>query len=330
LGLIRRCAISLTRIFGESSPRRYIVFGGKGGCGKTTLAAASAYHLARQGKRVLVFSADPQASLSDIFQKEIFGKGATEIMPNLYAEEIDAGRRLKGYQQEIRQKILDIHGMEKIPDEIEEYIRGAEGTPAMEETAAFDAVADIIAEDGYDYYVYDLAPFGQALYYLTMASAYNAWIDKIIGFREQMREYEKVAALMRREKEMGEDAILNELKYIKERINRSSAIFLDKEKTAFFLVVCAEEVVIEETKRASELFAKFDVPLSGYIVNCVLPDSLKEEEIPAYLKGRLAMQEGCLRKIEEEFAGKVIASVPEMAGNVTGLAMIEGLAAAMF
>ncbi len=103
------------------------MFGGKGGLGKTTFSAAAAYYLAKKGKRVLVFSVDPQASLTDIFEKDIFGKGPTEIMPNLYAQEIDADRRVKEYQQEIRQKILDMYGMEAIPEEIESYITGRRG-----------------------------------------------------------------------------------------------------------------------------------------------------------------------------------------------------------
>ena len=98
------------------------MFGGKGGLGKTTFSAAAAYYLAKKGKRVLVFSVDPQASLTDIFEKDIFGKGPTEIMPNLYAQEIDADRRVKEYQQEIRQKILDMYGMKEIPEEIESYV----------------------------------------------------------------------------------------------------------------------------------------------------------------------------------------------------------------
>jgi arsenite-transporting ATPase len=84
------------------------MFGGKGGLGKTTFSAAAAYYLAKQGKKVLVFSVDPQASLSDIFKKDIFGKGPTEIMPNLYAQEIDADHRVR-IPQEIRQKILDMY-----------------------------------------------------------------------------------------------------------------------------------------------------------------------------------------------------------------------------
>ena len=322
--------ISLSRIFEEYPDRRYIMFGGKGGLGKTTFSAATAYYLAKKGKRVLVFSVDPQASLSDIFKQDIFGKGPTEIIPNLFAQEIDADRRVKEYQQEIRQKILDMYGMEQIPDEIESYIQAAAAEPAMEESAIFDEVVDIVVTGGYDYYIYDLVPLGHALYYLSMASVYDAWIDKITNLRTQMREYDQVAATIRREKTLDEDAILNELLYIKDRINKSSSILTDKKKTAFFFVLTGEEMVIKDTVKAGELFAKFDVPLSGYIINRVLPKELKDQNIPEYLKNRLIMQDHYLKVIDETFSGQILASVPEMERDVTGLAMIEKMAQAMY
>lgn len=306
------------------------MFGGKGGLGKTTFSAATAYYLAKQGKRVLVFSVDPQASLSDIFKKDIFGKGPTEIIPNLFAQEIDADRRVREYQQEIRKKILDMYGMDKIPDEIESYIQAAAAEPAMEESAIFDEVVDIVVHGGYDYYIYDLVPLGHALYYLSMASVYDEWIDKITNLRQQMREYDQVAAVIKRDKELDEDAILNELLYIKERINKSSGILTDKEKTAFFFVLTPEEMIINDTLKAAELFAKFDVPLSGYIINRVLPPELKNQNIPEYLKNRFVMQDKYLKVIDEVFKGQILASVPEMERDVTGLGMIEKLADKMF
>jgi arsenite-transporting ATPase len=306
------------------------MFGGKGGLGKTTFSATTAFYLAKKGKRVLVFSVDPQASLSDIFKVNIFGKGPTEIMPNLFAQEIDADRRVKEYQQEIRQKILDMYGMDKIPDEIESYIQAAAAEPAMEESAIFDEVVDIVVTGGYDYYIYDLVPLGHALYYLSMASVYDAWIDKITGLREQMREYDQVAAVIRRDKTIDEDAILNELHYIKDRINKSSSILTDKAKTAFFFVLTAEEMIIKDTMKAAELFAKFDVPLSGYIINRVLPAELKGKGIPDYLKNRITMQEHYLKVIDATFKDQILASVPEMERDVTGLPMIEKMAKAMF
>jgi arsenite-transporting ATPase len=308
----------------------YIMFGGKGGLGKTTFSAATAYWLARQGKKVLVFSVDPQASLSDIFQRDIFGKGPVEIMPNLFAQEIDADRRIKEYQDEIRKKILDMYGLEKVPDEIENYIQAAAAEPAMEESAIFDEVVDIVVGGKYDYYIYDLVPLGHALYYLSMASVYDEWIDKITGLRAEMQEYAQVTAVMQRHKETEEDKILKELQYIKYRINTSSSILTDKQKTAFFFVVVPEEMIILDTQKAAGLFAKFDVPLAGYVVNRVIPPELAQQEIPEYLRNRLAMQKEYLAKIDRTFGGQVLARIPEFERDITGLPMIERMAQAMF
>jgi len=306
------------------------MFGGKGGLGKTTFSAAAAYYLAEQGHKVLVFSVDPQASLSDIFQRDIFGKGAVEIMPNLYAQEIDADKRIRDYQEEIRQKIRDMYGLEKVPDEIEDYIQAAAAEPAMEESAIFDAVVDIVVEGEYDYYIYDLVPLGHALYYLSMASIYDAWIEKVTSLREDMRQYEEAAAVMHKGKEMEEDLILGELEYIRERITKSSGILTDKTKTAFFFVLIPEKMAILDTQKARDLFSQFDVPLSGYIVNRVLPAELGGENIPEYLRNRLNMQKEHTEEIKRAFGSEVLAWVPEFERDITGLPMIKRMAEAMF
>jgi arsenite-transporting ATPase len=306
------------------------MFGGKGGLGKTTFSAATAYYLAKTGRKVLVFSVDPQASLSDIFKQDIFGKGPVQIMPNLFAQEIDADHRIREYQEEIRRKILDMYGLDKVPEEIDHYIQAAAAEPAMEESAIFDEVVDIVVGGDYDYYIYDMVPLGHALYYLSMASVYDEWIGKITALREEMAEYEQVAAVMRRDEETQEDQILKELQYIKQRINASSRILTDKEKTAFFFVVVPEEMIIFDTQRAAKMFAKFNVPLSGYIVNKVIPAELRDRHIPDYLRNRLDMQSKYLDKIDKVFGKEVLARVPEFERDITGLPMIEKMARAMF
>ena len=322
--------MSLKDIFNANPDRRYIMFGGKGGLGKTTFSAATAYWLASQGKRVLVFSVDPQASLTDIFQKDIFGKGPVKIMDNLWAQEIDADSHIKEYQDEIRKKILDMYGLDQVPAEIEDYIQAASAEPAMEESAIFDAVVDIVIKGDYDYYIYDLVPLGHALYYLTMAKVYDEWINKITKLREEMREYDTMVSRIKRQKETDEDKILTELLYIKGRINASSSILTDKAKTAFFFVVVPEEMIILDTKKAAELFAKFDVPIAGYVVNRVLPKELLTQGVPAYLQNRLLMQDKYMDKIHDTLGNQVVAQVPELERDVTGLPMIEKLAKIMY
>lgn len=322
--------MSFKETFEANKERRYIMFGGKGGLGKTTFSAATAFWLAQQGHKVLVFSVDPQASLSDIFQKDIFGKGAVKIMDNLYAQEIDADSHIKNYQNEIRKKILDMYGLEKVPEEIEHYIQAASAEPAMEESAIFDAVVDIVVGGDYDYYIYDLVPLGHALYYLSMAKVYDEWINRITKLREEMRQHEEMVARIKRQKVTEEDLVLNELLYIKNRINQSSGILTDRKKTAFFFVVVPEEMIILDTVKAAQLFSKFDVPIAGYVVNRVLPPELAGQDIPAYLQNRLKMQGRYLEEIDKTFGKQVISRVPELERDITGLKMIEKLAGIMY
>ncbi len=316
----------LAEIFRQNPERRYVMFGGKGGLGKTTFSAATAWWLAKQGRKVLVFSVDPQASLSDIFQQDIFGKGPVKIVDNLWAQEIDADRHIKEYQDEIRQKIRDMYGLDEVPPEIEDYIAATSAEPAMEESAIFDSVVDIVNQGDYDYYIYDLVPLGHALYYLSMAKVYDEWIGKITELREQMREYEEVAARMKRQKEVDEDEILRELQYIRTRINSASKILTDRVRTAFFFVVVPEQMIIIDTKKAAALFAKFEVPIGGYIVNRVLPEELKGQKVPAYLRNRMEMQTGQLAEIRQTFGSDIVGYVSELERDVTGLPMIERVA----
>ena len=322
--------MGLKEVFEKHPERRYIMFGGKGGLGKTTFSAATAYWLAKQGKKVLVFSVDPQASLTDIFQKDIFGKGPVKIMENLWAQEIDADSHIKEYQEEIRKKIRDMYGLEAVPEEIEHYIQAASAEPAMEESAIFDAVVDVVNKGDFDYYIYDLVPLGHALYYLSMAKVYDEWINKITKLREEMREYEEMVSRLKREKETEQDEMLKELLYIKGRINASASILTDKTKTGFFFVVTPEDMIIKDTKKGAELFAQFNVPIAGYVVNRVIPHHLIDENIPPYLKNRIEMQDKYLVEISKVFGDSVLALVPEMERDVTGLPMIEKLAGIMY
>jgi arsenite-transporting ATPase len=321
---------SLGDAFRDHPERRYVMFGGKGGLGKTTFSAATGYWLAQQGHKVLVFSVDPQASLSDIFQKDIFGKGPVQIMDNLWAQEIDADTHIKEYQEEIRQKIKDMYKLEEVPEEIEDYIAAASAEPAMEESAIFDSVVDIVNQGDYDYYIYDLVPLGHALYYLSMAKVYDEWITRITKLREEMQEHQEMVARIRREKEVEEDQILEELRFIRDRINTASSILTDRTRTAFFFVVIPEEMILVDTAKAAELFAAFDVPIGGYVVNRVIPEDLLGEDVPPYLKNRIEMQRKYLGRIQESFGDQILAQVPEMERDVTGLEMIERVAARMY
>jgi arsenite/tail-anchored protein-transporting ATPase len=163
-----------------------------------------------------------------------------------------------------------------------------------------------------------------------MAKVYDEWINRITKLREEMREHEEMVARIKRQKTTEEDHILGELQYIRNRINQSSRILTDRLKTAFFFVVVPEEMIILDTQKAAQLFSKFDVPIAGYVVNRVLPANLAGKDIPPYLRNRLTMQGNYLNKIDKTFGNQVVARVPELERDVTGLPMIEKLAGLMY
>jgi arsenite-transporting ATPase len=162
-----------------------------------------------------------------------------------------------------------------------------------------------------------------------MAKVYDEWIGKITHLREEMREYEEVAARLKRDRDLQEDQILGELQFIRKRINSASQILTDRKRTAFFFVLVPEEMIILDTRKAAEMFAKFDVPVGGYVVNRVIPEDLGDG-VPAYLRNRIQMQQRYLRQVHETFGDQILAHVPEMERDVTGLHMIERLAGIMY
>lgn len=311
---------------------KYILFGGKGGLGKTTLSAATSYWLAKQGKKVCIFSTDPQASLSDIFEQKIFGQGEVEIAQNLHALEIDADKRIAVYQDEIRQKIKDMYKMDEIPAEVEDYINSSAAEPAMAESATFDAMVDLMTSGRYDYYVFDMMPHGHAIRFLGMADILDQWIAKILDVRKKASEYGDVASVVGGKGGLAqEDLVLKELEYIRGRLDFVSNMVRDKTHTAFFYVLIPELMPILDTRKALEMFRAFDVTVSGVVVNQVYPSELKTESgVPEFLKNKVTSQQECLGQISKEFSGLIRGIVPMLDREPKGLEMISKVAGLLY
>ena len=178
--------------------------------------------------------------------------------------------------------------MDEVPEEIENYIQAAAAEPAMEESAIFDAVVDIVVGAEYDYYIYDLVPLGHALYYLSMASVYDEWIDKITKLREEMQEYAQVAAMHGAQgrirgrpdpdRTAGHQATHQHLLRHPDR-PRQDRLFLRRH--------AGRDDHPRHAQSGSKLFAKYQVPICGYIVNRVIPPELAQQNIPEYLRNRI-------------------------------------------
>ncbi len=302
-----------------------VIFAGKGGLGKTTSSAALSYHISqRMGKKVLCFSTDPQASLSDIFVKDIYGKGVQELKPNLFVVEIDADKKIKEYQEEIKQKIIDMYKLDALPKEIEDYIDAAAAEPAMYESATYDAMADLVAKKEYDLYVFDMPPFGHGVRMVAMAEILTAWVEKITETRKEAEEYEAVAATLRGDKVKMEDAIMNELLDIQKKMKAFTDLLTNEERTAFFMVMIPEKMAILDTERALKMFNALGITLSGIVVNQVYPRELLDDPTtPEYLKNRIEMQQKYLEEIKEKFGDYIAAVLPMYDREPKGFDMLE-------
>ncbi len=314
--------------FASNPEIKYILFGGKGGLGKTTLSAATAYWLARKGKRVCVFSTDPQASLSDIFERKIFGQGEVELAGNLYAVEIDADRRIAEYQDEIRNKIKDMYKMDTIPEEVEDYINSSAAEPAMAESATFDAMVELMTAGKFDYYVFDMMPHGHAIRFLGMADILDQWVEKIVSVRKKAGEYGEAATVMGSKGGLAqEDLVLKELEFIRGRLNFVSTMVRDRDHTAFFYVLIPELMPILDTRKALEMFREFNVTVSGVVLNQVYPKELRDQtDVPGFLKNKISSQQEYVQQIRNEFGSLIRGTVPMLDREPKGLSMISKVA----
>lgn len=309
---------------------KYLLFAGKGGLGKTTLSATTARYLASRGRKVIVFSTDPQASLTDVFEYDLFGKGEVKLASNLYALEIDADRVVSDYQAGVRKKIIDMYG--SVPEEIEDYIKSASSQPAMAESATFDSMIELIMAGNYDYYIFDMMPHGHAIRFLSMASLLDIWINKVVDIRKDSEEVdERVKRISGKEQELQEKGMLEELQDIKNRLGFMAKIIGGRETTALFYVVIPEQMAILDTGIAIQEFKKFGIELSGIIVNQVYPEELlTDPNVPDFLKSRVRMQQGNMETIRKKFRDRIMAEVPMMDREPKGLAMLEKVAGIVY
>lgn len=300
---------------------KMVIFAGKGGLGKTTCSAALSYAVS-SSKKVLCFSTDPQASLSDIFEQNIFGKGEVEVRPNLFVVEIDADTKIARYIEEIKQKIRDMYKME-VPPEIESYIDSSVAEPAMYESATYDAMAEYLAAGNYGLYVFDMPPFGHGIRMITMADILSAWAEKLTEAREKAREYDEIARRLKGEKLVKEDEVLTELYDIKKKLTTFTDVMKDREKAAFFMVITPERMSIIDTEKALEMFKSVGIELAGIVVNKVLPPEMTSNPSP-FIANKLKQQKECMTEIMDKFGKLVISIIPMFPREPRG---IEGIAA---
>ena len=303
---------------------KYIMFGGKGGVGKTTMSAATGLYCAEQGLKTVIVSTDPAHSLRDSFEQE-FGHEPTKVngIDNLYVVEIDPQKAMEEYREKLKSQIDEnpmLGGM------IEDQLEMASLSPGTDESAAFDVFLRYMDSDEFDVVVFDTAPTGHTLRFLGLPELMDKYMSKMIKFKKQMSGFMKMMKKMMPFGGKGEDIdydkALEEMEAMKEKITRARNILANPDRTSFRLVVIPEEMSILESERAMRALEKYNIPIDAVIVNQVIPEDVECD----FCRARRKLQEKRLELIKEKFGDKVIAKVPLLRTEAKGIPVLKEIA----
>lgn len=303
---------------------KYIMFGGKGGVGKTTMSAATGIFCAEQGLKTVVVSTDPAHSLRDSFEQS-FGHEPTKVngMDNLYVVEIDPEVAMSEYKTKLKAQ-MDENPM--MGGMLEDQLEMASLAPGTDESAAFDVFLKYMDSKEFDVVVFDTAPTGHTLRFLGLPEIMDKYMTKMIKFKKQMSGFMNMMKKMMPFGGKGEDVdydkALEEMETMKAKITKARNILADPERTAFRLVVIPEEMSILESERAMKALDKYKIPVDSVVVNQLIPEDVE----CGFCKARRSLQEKRLEMIEEKFGSKVIARLDLLRTEAKGLETLKTIA----
>ena len=277
---------------------RVLLVTGKGGVGKTTVAAATALRASELGYRTLVTSTDPAHSLADAFDGEL-GDTPVEIAPLLYGQQIDAQRRLESYWGTVRDyltELFDWGGLSGV--EAEELLV----FPGMDELFALAEIQDHVQSKEYDLVVMDCAPTAETLRLLSLPDALSWYMEKLFPVERRMAKV--VRPLLSRVISMplpGDD-VFQAGEGFYGRIEGIRAVLSNPHITSARLVVNPEKMVVAEARRTYTYLGLFGYAVDAAIVNRILPDEVTDP----YFKRWREVQDEHMATVEEGFADVAI------------------------
>lgn len=295
--------------------RPVLFFGGKGGVGKTTLAAARALESAAEGSRTLLVSTDAAHSAGDVLGWEL-GSAPAPVVSGLWAMELDPGLEADRYIAGVKEAIGD-STPPRLADEVERQMDVARASPGAEEAALFDRFTRILEEPGFDRIIFDTAPSGQTLRLLSMPELMTTWLGVLIAQRRKVaslgRMWRNVAGAAAGA-DSGSDRVLEALEERRARFERARVILVDAERTAFVFVTVAEKLPVLETQRVIGAISGHGIPVGGIIVNQVLPRDTSDP----FLLRRKEREKLILTDLETRFHNWPLAYLPLLETDPVG------------
>lgn len=310
----------LGKLFKKKRNPVYYFFSGKGGVGKTSMAAATALHFSKNGKKVLIISTDPAHSLSDSFGKKIGGE-IQKLEKNLFAVEIDPKMALQEYKAKLEPQLEKMEALKGMG--LEETFDIAEGTPGIDEMAAFDKFLQYMHSDEYDMIIFDTAPTGHALRFLSLPDVMDSWMGKIIKikmkFGGMMNMMKKVLPFGNEEEQ--ESFGTEQLEEMKKRIDEARKILTNPEKTKYNMVMIPEQMAILESERALKTLQAYKIPVQTFIVNQLIPKNPK----CSFCTEKRKEQKKRMKTIKEKFGDFDIIPVKMFKKEVRGFTKLKKL-----
>lgn len=300
---------------GDRTPGpRILLFTGKGGVGKTTIAASSALRAAELGHKVLIMSSDPAHSLGDSLEMTL-GPEPTEVRPGVYAQEIDVYFSIQRYWGTLRQYVVQVFKWQQANEALAEEMAAL---PGMEEGATFLWVEKFYREGDFDVILIDSAPTGETLKLLSLPLVGQWWMERAFPLSRRMAKAvgPVVRALTRRP--VPQDEAYEEATDLYEKLTSIHSVLTDPATSSIRLVVNPERMVIEESQRAYTSLQLFGYAVDAVIVNRVLPD----EGVGPLFQEYLTAQKRYLEEIEQAFPGLPIFQVPHIGKEVRGLPLL--------
>ena len=307
---------------------RILLFSGKGGVGKTSLAAATGLELSRLGYRTLVMSVDPAHSLADAFDLEtnLFHEKTGDpyiIDEKLSIHEVNIQKEIKRHWREISSYVISVLRTTGINDvEAEELAI----LPGMEELSALMYVNQFRREDRYDVIVLDCAPTAESMRFVSMPTTLDWYMKHIFPFQRSLLKAVRPLANRVSPVELPTDNYFANVKALFSRLDGIGDLLEDPKITSVRLVTNPERMVLRETQRAFVYFSLHGLAVDGVIVNRVLPAEVTDQ----YFQEWRVSQGRILEEIDRYFAPVPVKRVPLFTHEVLGRERLEELARSLY
>jgi len=301
---------------------RLILFTGKGGVGKTTLAAATALLCAKKGYKTLVISTDAAHSLSDSYEIQLANK-PTKIAANLFGREVNALEEIEKKWGDIQAYLSEFFASQGINSiEAEEL----SVFPGMEELFSLMEIRNYRKTKEFEVIIVDCAPTGDTLRLLSAPEITNWYLKHIFPIQRTAAKAVRPVASRLLPFPFPEDNLFEAMKKLTLQLAEMKEILEDSNKTSIRLIINAEKMVIKEAQRAYTFFNLFGFSVDGVIINRMIP---REVEDP-YFEQWKSIQESYRHLIEEIFSPLPLFSLPLFDREILGLKLLEKIADAVY